>query len=106
MLFGSSQAPALIILQVTLTFWETDPQVELSLFRNVETSDQGQPWRVPARGLGVPNDINANTTLSLNLPKEVTDAIASTLAAAETLPLWLRFAKPHGYIGALPWSAR
>jgi hypothetical protein len=105
MLFGSSQSPALIILQVTLTFWETDPQVELSLVRNVETSDQGQPWRVPARDLGVPDDVDANTTLSLNLPKEVTDAIASSLAGEpKTLPLWLRFAKPHGYVGALPWE--
>jgi hypothetical protein len=105
MLFRSSQSPALIMLQVTLAFWETDPQVELSLVRNVETSDQGQPWRVPARDLGVPDDIDANTTLSLNLPKEVTDAIASSLAVEpKTLPLWLRFAKPHGYVGALPWE--
>jgi hypothetical protein len=104
-LFGYSQSPAHIILQVTLTFWETDPQVELSLARNVETLDQGQPWRVPARDLGVPDDIDANTTLSLKLPKQVNDAIASSLAnEPKNLPLWLRFAMPHGYVGALPWG--
>ena len=65
MLFGSSQSPALIILQVTLTFWETDPQVELSLVRNVETSDQGQPWRrSPPGDLGVPDDIDGETQRS------------------------------------------
>jgi hypothetical protein len=62
-------------------------------------------WQIPARELGVPDNIDADTALDLNLWPQITSGIKKSLKDdAKNLPLWLRFAKPHGYVAALPWE--
>ena len=105
MIFGRSPPPPLIILQVTLTFWETSPQIELSLIHGVRTSGPTESWKIPARELGAPDNIDADTALCLNLPSQISEGISHSLKDdPKTLPLWLRFAKPHGYLSTLPWE--
>lgn len=101
-----SASPALIVLQITLTFWEDDPQLELALFRGAEASDsRGEPWRVQAAKAGVPENLESDSPPALQLPLQVLSALQANLASdSRALPLWLRFAKPHGYLGVLPWE--
>jgi hypothetical protein len=105
-MFEDSSPPPLIILQVTLTFWEPSPQIDLSLIRGVRTPGPTENWQIPARELGVPDNIDVDMPpLELNLPPQITSGIKNSLKDdAENLPLWLRFAKPHGYLSALPWE--
>ncbi len=99
-------SPALIVLRVTLTFWEGDPQVELALIRGAEVADNGgRMWRVQAASLGDPASLGPDSATTLNLPLQVVEGLRANLAnEPKTLPLWLRFAKPHGYLGVLPWE--
>jgi hypothetical protein len=98
-------AHPLIVLCITLTFWEADPQVELVLFRGTEVTNNSRPmWRVPVSSIGVPASLEPNTERSLVLPEQVVEELQASLQnEPKTLPLWLRFAKPHGYLGVLPW---
>lgn len=99
-------SPALIVLQITLSFWEDDPQVELALVRGAEVlGTDGPVWRIQAKSLGVPENLDPDTTLELNLTAPVLSGLRANLAKEPpALPLWLRFAKPHGYLGVLPWE--
>jgi hypothetical protein len=75
-MFGHSSPPPLIILQVTLTFWEPSPQIELSLIRGVRTPGPTENWHIPPRELGVPDKIDADTPpLDLHLPPHITSGI-------------------------------
>jgi hypothetical protein len=102
----SLPSPDMIVLQVTLTFWERDPQVELAVTRGAEVADSGgRRWRVQAASLGIPTSLDLDSVPTLNLPLQVVEGLRANLAnEARTLPLWLRFAKPHGYLGLLPWE--
>jgi hypothetical protein len=96
--------PPLIILQITLSFWETSPQVELALIRDA-SKGAAEKWKIPARELGVPDSIDGAKMLDLNLTPQMIDGLKSSLKdGADNLPLWLRFAKPHGFLSALPWE--
>ncbi|UWU83000.1 hypothetical protein N2605_25950 [Bradyrhizobium yuanmingense] len=102
---GQSSPPPLIILQVTLTFWEASPQIELLLIRGVGKPGSTESWQIPARELGVPGSIETDAALDLNLWPQITGGIKNSLKGdAKDLPLWLRFAKPHGYVSVLPWE--
>jgi hypothetical protein len=98
-------ADTLVVLQVTLTFWKTDPEVELVLMRGALATDDGERiWCIPA-SLVVPTDLTPDTERTLELPLQVTEGLRASLAdLPEAVPLWVRFAKPHGYLGALPWE--
>lgn len=103
-----SQLPAnaLVVLRVTLTFWESDPHVELALVRGTEVADtSGRIWRIPAASLGVPASITPHSERTLSLPLQVAEGLRANLAdEPKALPLWIRFCKPHGYLGVLPWE--
>jgi hypothetical protein len=101
-----SASPALIVLQITLTFWEDDPQVELALVRGAEILGTDRPvWRIQATSLGVPENLGPDTKLELKLPATALNGLKANLVnESRALPLWLRFAKPHGYLGVLPWE--
>jgi hypothetical protein len=103
----TSSSPALLVLRVTLTFWEDDPHVELAFIRGAEIpADGGRIWRVQTSSLGIPTSLEPNTKPVLGLPLQVTAGLQASLAdEPKTLPLWLRFAKPHGYLGVLPWES-
>jgi hypothetical protein len=94
------------MLRITLTFWEGDPQVELALMRGSDVSaNAGRKWSVQPASLGVPTSAAPDTTPSLNLPLQVVEGLQANLAnEPKSLPLWLRFSKPHGYLGILPWE--
>src|SRR5215831_1978925 len=97
---------SLLVLQVTLSFWERDAHVELALLRVGKTIDaSGRTWRLPAASLEVPSSIGPDTEPALNLPPQVAEGLRAGLAGdSSTLPLWLRFAKPHGFLGAMAWE--
>ena len=99
-------SPSLLALRITLTFWEGDPQVELALMRGGEIVDNGgRIWRIRLSSLDVPTSIESDTAPGLSLPLQVLEGLRTSLAdEPETLPLWLSFAKPHGYLGVLPWE--
>jgi hypothetical protein len=94
------------VLQVTLTFWKDDPQVEFALMHGAEAADDsGRIEPVEAKRLGAPASLRPDSVLNLNLPRHVLEGLQAGLAnEPKTLPLWLRFAKPHGYLGVLPWE--
>jgi hypothetical protein len=102
----SLPSSAVIVLQITLTFWEDDPQLELALFRGAEASDAGgRIWRVEAARVGVPENLESDSAPDLKLPLQVLSGLQANLAQdSRALPLWLRFAKPHGYLAVLPWE--
>jgi hypothetical protein len=93
-------------LQVTLTFWEGDPHVEFALMRGGEAADKsGRIWRIQAQSLSVPASLRPNTQPELHLPQQLVEGLRTQLERdPKTLPLWIRFAKPHGYLGVLPWE--
>src|SRR6266702_464002 len=99
-------SPSLLALRVTLTFSERDPQVELALMRDGEIVDNGgRIWRIRLSSLDVPTSIESDTAPALSLPLQVLEGLRTSLAdEPKTLPLWLSFAKPHGYLGVLPWE--
>jgi hypothetical protein len=98
--------PPLIVLRVTLTFWKDDPQVEFALMHGAEAADDSERiGPVEAKSLGAPASLRPDSSLNLNLPPHVLEGLRAGLAKEpKTLPLWLRFAKPHGYLGVLPWE--
>jgi hypothetical protein len=102
-----SSSPALLVLRITLRFWEEDPRVELAFIRGAETAgDDSRIWRVQTASLGIPTSLEPHTNPVLDLPLQVTAGLQANLAKEpKTLPLWLRFAKPHGYLGVLPWES-
>src|SRR6516165_5697652 len=78
-MFEDSSPPPLIILQVTLTFWEPSPQIDLSLIRGVRTPGPTENWQIPARELGVPDNIDVDMPpLELNLPPQITSGIKNS----------------------------
>jgi len=98
--------PSLLTLRVTLSFWEDDPQVELALMLGAESIDQGgRRWRISAFSLNVPESIDSQTAPTFDLPLQLLEGLRASLAGQpKAMPLWLRFAKPHGHLGVLPWE--
>jgi len=97
---------SLIMLRITLTFWERDPQVQLALMSGTEAADEsGRIWCVPFSTLGGSSRLESDAAPSLELPLQVLEGLGAALAEKpKDLPLWLNFTKPHGNLGALPWE--
>src|SRR5262249_54191142 len=98
--------PSLLTLRVTLSFWEDDPQVELALMLGAESVYQGgRRWRFSVFSLNVPESIDSQTAPTFDLPLQLLEGLRASLAGQpKAMPLWLRFAKPHGHLGVLPWE--
>jgi hypothetical protein len=85
--------------------FDSEPQVELALMRNAEATEGGRVWRLAASSLGVPSKLEAGVAPTLTLPPQIVEGLGAALAKEpETRPLWLRFAKPHCYLGVQPWE--
>lgn len=55
--------------------------------------------------IDAPSEITADAAPGLELPDEFAADLQKALAEVpRTTPLWLRFAKPYGYLGAQPWE--
>jgi hypothetical protein len=105
-MFRDPATSTLIVLQITLTFWESEPQVELSLLRgSSDGADYDWSWSTSAESFGAMRDLALLGASTPKVPQESLQQIKHVLKhEPQTLPLWLRFSKPHGYLGALRWE--
>jgi hypothetical protein len=91
------------VLHIGLT---PQSQVELCYAREDESGghDEAHGFYSPA-DIGAPSEIAPDTTPTLKLPPAFRDDLKRALAETpKTTPLWLRFSKPYGYLGAQPWE--